>query len=358
MANKIKTNLTIKYPKNVAFGFESTWRLTNKRLQDMYDSIHHRSDGYIDVAILKNNKRFMNAFGKLTCFSPLDNDPHNIEIPTLKLTNKNKLIDEFGKLSTLMTRSGFIESSKSHNNNLEGGGHIHIDFLGIFGDLGYNNDYKYTDHIKRYGRFYGFSDRNRLTNFNYTKFNDNKEEINHIFALFTHNMFTYVLNNPWLPWAFNAPVDNDNAKLYVANNFAQNIRDIEKEGLQLTRKLTIDRKTYAVTLRPDLGTFEFRFYSMPKTPSELSFIIDLTRAYHKHCFNLTMAGIKLKPIYSNNEYLGKLLTKIKISTCIKGLENMCKDLGMDFSKIEKFGFIDNLEMRYAYQNNDNITMLN
>ena len=344
-----KAEIQLTYPKDVYFGFESTWRMKNAEKQKAHDE--NDNDEYIDTNLLTNNPRFNEEFKKLTVWEEVANDPFNIEIPTKKINDKAKLLKEFGLLSKLLAKHDFIESSKSVNNHYEGGGHIHIDYTEIFGDLGYGNDFHYIDFLCKqagYGDYSSYGFKRSFANLNYSKFNDSQKAINKVFALFTHNMFTFMQNNPWIPWTLNDPNDNENAMVYAKPNLAKNIRVIEKIGLQLTRPFTIDVKTYAVTFRPDLGTFEFRFFSMPKNSRELDYHLELVKAIHKHCFDLTVRGIKLKAIYSTDKKKGKLLTTVTYRESINGLKKVCKLLNVSFDKLDKMNKLNNLKIRYAY----------
>lgn len=335
-----------KYPKSyLPFGFESTWRLKNLVLQNAIDEKPHYP--YPDTKLLTGNRKFMLEYKKLTQWKHIDHDPHNIEIQTIKVKNKPLLIKEYQKLSTLMNRSGFIESSRSFNNHWEGGGHIHIDYAGMFGDIGYENDFGISAYLNSVigdtAKYAGFE---KNFSYNYTKYNNQKDFINNLFADFTHNIFVFLTNNPWIPWAFNAPNDNDTAKNPIVNEFNMfdEIDQIRDNGLQLTEKFTIDSKEWAVVLRPDLGTFEFRFFGMPKSYKELSLHIDVAQAIIKHCFDLTMAGTKLKPIYS---IFG--LQRITYRKALNGLKKICTTLNIPYDKVVEYDKVTNLRVRYAYQ---------
>lgn len=337
------------YPK---FGFESTWRWKNSALQDEIDAQIHYP--YPDTTMLTNNRKFMSEYNKLSQWQPISNDPHNFELQTIEVKDKKLLILEFKKLSKLMNKFDCIESSRSHNNQLEGGGHIHVDYGAMFGNLGYGNDYSYHDYLNeiasmkkpiwRHEELELFGSLRQ--NFNYSKYNKDKEYINNLFADFMWNLFAFISNNPWIPWAFNAPNDNDTAKSPLLNlsGLANDLCDIRTRGLQRTKDFTSDHKEYAIVLRQELQTFEFRFFGMPKNEKELLLHIDLAHAIFKHCFELTMKGIKLKLRYSPHELMG-----ISYRKALNELKKVCSQLKIPFSKVEKHGKVNNLIIRYAYQ---------
>lgn len=321
----------------------------------MQNAIDNRGDyPYPDINLLNSNRKFILEFKKLTQWGIIDSDPYNIEIPTIKVTNKRKLIKEFKKLSILMNKNGFIESSRSFNNNFEGGGHIHIDYGNMFGNLGYGNDYSIYEYLNRngYRNYLRRPNYLRRTNINYdySKYNNDKEQINDLFSNFTNNLIVFIINNPWIPWAFNAPNDNESAKNPITNeyDFFDDCNQIKDNGLQLTKDFTIDSKEWAITLRQELKTFEFRFFGMPKCYNELSLHIDVAQAIFKYCFDLTMNGIVLTPTYKRFD-----LSKITYKKALNGLKKSCLLLNIPYSKLVKYDKITNLRVRYAYHNSVN-----
>lgn len=339
------------YPK---FGFESTWRCKNIALQDQIDE--RTNYPYPDTSMLTTNRKFMSEYRKLSQWQPIGNDPHNFELQTREVKDKKLLIQEFKKLSIIMNKFDCIESSRSHNNHLEGGGHIHVDYGDMFGDLGYGNDYSYHQYLNEIKCDVSrkvFLDHDHLNylslfrqNFNYSKYNKHKEYINNLFADFTWNLITFMMNNPWIAWAFNAPNDNDTAKSPLLNSggVERDIEDIRSIGLQRTKEFTIDHKEYSVVLRQELQTFEFRFFGMPKCEKELELHIDLAHAIFKYCFDLTVKGVKLRRKLSPYD-----LMDITYRKALNELKKVCTQLKIPFTKVERYGKVNNLFIRYAFQ---------
>jgi hypothetical protein len=324
-----------KFPKTQPMiGFESTWRYKNVLRQKALDE--SQEDNYPDVLELTNNDSFMQEYRKLKQWDTVQADPHNIEIPTNKVTSKRALLADFKRLSKLMDKYGYIESSRSFNNNFEGGGHIHIDYGEIFGNLGAGNDYCLMGALPEI-----------LLDLRYSKHDFDKKHVNAMFALFTQNIYNFIINNPWIPWAFNAPNDNICAvNNLICENLEKDYRMIRNTGLQLTSDLTIDIKQWAITLRPSKNTFEFRFFGMPKNANELSLHIDLAQAIFKHCYDITMLGKSkaIKPIYKD----WKDLTDISYKKSLAGLKEVCKTLNINYDDLVTHGKIENLKIRYAY----------
>jgi len=326
--------MLIEYPKNIRFGFESTWRLKNKERQKNIDD----NGSYLDKTELTKNKKFMTKFAKLDQFREIDVDPYNIEIPTVKVVNKKLLLDQFTKLSKLMDEYGYIESSRSFNNNFEGGGHIHIDYTGIFTKLGYGVELNLW--LKKI-----FNHTDETLN----KLGMGSEPTSSVFfapfSLFVHNLNTFIINNPWIPWTFNDPNDNLNAINNIINNsLNKDIVQIKKDGLMRSANLSIDIKKWAITVRPEFGTIEFRFFGMPKNADELETNIDLAMAIYKYCFDLTAKGIKLESHYKS----WKDFRNISYPQATRGLRKVCKLLKIDYNKLKDTGKVNNMKIRYAF----------
>lgn len=320
--------------KTLPFGFESTWRYRCEHKQKQFDEVNAGS--CMESEPLTKDRAFMSQFDKLKQWRRIATDPYNIEIPSIKVTNKTALLKDFKKLSLIMAKKGYIESSRSINNNFEGGGHIHVDYSEIFGDLGYNNHYSVADTY----RFLYMP-----ICLDYQMHNDNKKLANETFALLVENVTNYIINNPWVPWAFNAPNDNECGKNNILNTrLKTDIARIRAIGLQECSKFRIDMKEYAVVVRPELGTFEYRFFGMPKDAYELDLHINVAQGMVKHCLKLTLEGKKIERKYHN----WRELTQISYKKSLGGLRVFCKEMNLKYSDLVKTGKINNLAIRYAY----------
>ena len=327
----------IKRPKNIPFGFKSTWRFKSHDEQKHFDeniaNVDSIATQFMEESVLTKKRKFMSEFKKIKSFDEVQSDPYNIEIPTKKIKTLRSCLSDFTRLAKLMNEYGYIHSSRSFNSHLEGGGHIHLDYQEIFGDVGYRS------HIQKEFWLYTYEP------LRFTKFNNNQDEIKELFVLFTKNLFYYISNNPWIPWAFNAPNDNTCGRIMTTYSmFEENMRSFEHNALNKIDKNAFTSKCWAITLRPEYGTFEFRFFGMPKTAKELTLHVSLAKAIFMHCLVLTMKRIKLKPVYSKWEDL----TKITYKKSLQGLKNCCTELNISFDELERMGKVNNLELRYAF----------
>lgn len=318
----MKTKPKFKFQgfKDPYIGFESTWRYKDPGTclkLDKYDDIS--SD------VLTSDIEYIRKFSALSLWKRTSSDPHNIEIQTVPFSihEERELGTQFSKLENLLSEYGLTMSSVSPYSSYEGGGHIHMDLSLNFGSLESLTDYA------------------------------SKEEYSKCLKLasrFIRNMIVWTVNHPWVPWAFNNPNDDHNAKNPCFNPWlrsnlqefvnSNNSRYTEKNG----RLLTITQKNWATIFRSAYKTIEFRFFSMPKNAKQLQFNIDFSRAVFKEVYNITLAGIDM-PI----KYDCASVVKIKEIFAKKSLSQTLERLGLSVKKARSFGLYDNISTRYIFE---------
>ena len=309
--------------KEPAFGFESTWRFDKslKHIQEYVDNdMYFLADPTEPYKFLIESPKFKKTKEKLNLFDDIYLDDGNIEIPTKVVTSKEKLLKQFGKLITLMKEHNMVPSSASHNNNFEGGGHIHIGYDKIINIHG-NNIPEYDDVIKKKNEF---------------------------ISLLFENLTTFTINYPTVAWALNAPEDNINAMSCLQNKTLKrgiNMVKATKKSFSYAIGTGISSKCYAISLRYDLKTFEFRFFTMPKTVEQLEFQIDLAQKIFKYCFDLTNKGIALEAKYTKpSEYVG-----FTVEEAVANVKESAKLLSIKYANLVKFGRIKSLKDRFKLE---------
>jgi hypothetical protein len=281
--------------------------------------MNYANNPTLPYKFLIESAKFQKTMDKLNLFDDLYLDDGNLEIPTKVVTSKEKLLNQFGRLIKLMKEHNMVPSSESHNNNFEGGGHIHIGYDKLLNIPGSNLP-EYTDVIKQKNEF---------------------------LSLLYKNLAMFSINYPTIAWALNAPEDNINAMSLLQNKTLNKGIDGVKasKGYRYYTGSGIASKCYAVSFRYDLRTFEFRFFTMPKTVEQLEFQIDLAQKIFKYCFDLTNKGIALEAKYTKpSEYVG-----FTIEEAVANVKESAKLLSIKYANLVKFGRIKSLKDRFKLE---------
>ena len=321
--------MTIFKYKAPDFGFESTWRYADPKKQNVYD---RRRDTRPATKHLIADKKFCEDFYKIESWrASLDTDPYNIELKTkkLKYVDKKQFIKDYKALRELLATKGIVESSRSKRYWLEGGGHIHLDYIGNFGTV------KEDDYPK----------------------NQDFKIARTMFSLFIRNLTIFLANNPWIAWSFNDAHDNDCMSPVINRvNVNSDFRIIEKEGINNWLLGSLIAKNHYSVLRPTYGSIEFRFFGMPKCPNEVLFHLLVANKIYKHVYDMTMNGTKLRFVYGADK-----LKNLTLNTCLINLVNVCNELKINWSKLVNFGKLVNLKRRFdieeEYRTSDERSML-
>jgi len=170
---------------------------------------------------------------------------------------------------------------------------------------------------------------------------------NEFLSLLYKNLAMFSINYPTIAWALNAPEDNINAMSLLQNKtLNKGINGVKaSKGFRYYTGSGIASKCYAVSFRYDLRTFEFRFFTMPKTVEQLEFQIDLAQKIFKYCFDLTNKGIALEAKYTKpSEYVG-----FTIEEAVANVKELAKLLSIKYANLVKFGRIKSLKDRFKLE---------
>jgi hypothetical protein len=315
----------MKYIKPT-LGFEATYRLSKDMaiMQEAIDKCGVDEELYITLIEHDSVDAKIKA---LNIFTYFQTDCNNMEVKTdkVKPSQRRTLISEFGKLNKILEKVHMVPSPLSHDGNLEGGGHIHLDYTNLF-------DLPTWDSWGMGGNKLAF------------------------FTKFYQNLCTIANNYPSLIWAMNSPYDHINAKVPLNNKFFnKGICDLFKfakdyptgngfkfKGIAQTNLLL--SKEFAIVMRPIYGTFEFRFLTMPTSKEQLMFHIELVESMYKKAFDATEADESITLCFELSD-----IHKLTQKQAMANLKAAAKYLGLDYKKFVQFGRVKSLKQRYVHE---------
>jgi hypothetical protein len=304
-----------------SLGFEATYRFSSQ-LANIQDIIDDEDDDILRSIIESNRfqKKCDNANLTLFDLSDAHIDDSNVEIKThvVLAKERKRLLNQFTKLNKLVSSYQLVPSIISHNNNLEGGGHIHLG---------------YTEHADQYAMSNGKK------------------------MVFVGNMLLN-LNNiintyPSLLWAMNSPYDNINANSSLLNpKFKKGIDYLKLSyndtGLGDMMRVSctgVSSKNYAIIFRFVYSTFEFRFFTMPKDADGLKLNIDVAESLYKIAFEHSTSKKIISPRYTEK----KQLMNMTVNEAVRNLKDCAKYLGIDYNEFVKHDRVKALRKRFQLE---------
>lgn len=309
-----------KYKMPFNFGFESTWNpdslQKHKKLcndNDFYDKKYKLFNALVD-----NHELFDGDESTSSAEGSREENTRHLEASTRIINYKkvNQFLKSYEDLTNKFKIFNFVPSSTfSELLCAEGGGHIHVSYQEL--------------------------QENTTTEFQ---------------ILFHRNLLLFHTNNPWVCWAFNNPLDSDNAELHtfddlksIENSFkiCNGWNDDDDNNNIIHRQIDVDSDLNLNTNKyRELGyhseTIEFRYFIMPRNPKELAFHLELINKIYKYIFKLTANGDRIKPVLYNKEHY----KKVTYRQCLDGLKNVCATIGLNYMDLKRFNKLRSLRDRY------------
>lgn len=307
-------------------GFEATYRFSSQ-LAVIQDIIDNEDDNLLQDIVGSNHFMSKCHGMKLSLFDlcNIDIDDSNIEIKTqiIEPKNRKRLLSQFTRLNKVLSGYYLVPSTISHNNNREGGGHIHLG---------------YEDHADEYAMPYVQ---------NYAQY----------FLCFVGDMLVNMNNivntYPSLIWAMNSPYDNINAHSSLYNlKFNDGISALKKRDDSYHSTLRyvegqfgLSKKNFAIIHRDGYKTFEFRFFTMPKDVDGLNLNINVAEKLYQIAFEHTVSGNEIKPTYTELEQF----LNITETEAVNNLKECAKYLGIDYKEFVKHDRVKSLRKRFKLE---------
>lgn len=304
-----------------SLGFEATYRFSSQ-LANIQDIIDNEDDDIIRSIVLSQHFEKNCNKANLTLFdlSDLHIDDCNVEIKThiVLAKERKRLLNQFTKLNKMVSNYQLVPSIISHNNNLEGGGHIHLG---------------YTKHAEQYEMSNG----------------KKMEFVGNMLLNLNNIINTY----PSLLWAMNSPYDNINANSSLLNPKFKKGVDYLKLSYNDTRLgdmmrvscTGVSSKNYAIIFRFVYSTFEFRFFTMPKDADGLKLNIDVAESLYKIAFEHSKSRKIIKPRYTDK----KKLMNMTVNEAVRNLKDCAKYLGIDYNEFVKHDRVKALRKRFQLE---------
>lgn len=286
---------------------------------------HIRYEKIIRKLIRDRNVSFRNFRHTIDSISNED----CVEIPSkiYKPGELTKYLKEFNSLKAYLRKDFNLIESSNFSVEAEGGGHIHVstDFLrkGNLIKIKHISDPQYKDPT--------------------------------IVKLFYDNLLIFQMNNPWLHWSFNSPVDNINSFI----NFYESLNFLKKptiesltpnyEWFTSSNKIVVNHRIYPCMSNPPIkyrnsfNTIEFRMFIMPRNLDENLLHIEFAHKVTNYLWDLTKKGIKLDLKFNSRS----MYKKLTYEDSLKGLHKIMKTLDIEKSQYKMK--VDLLKQRYSYK---------
>lgn len=330
---ELKKYMSFSMPAD--FGFEATWRPADmfyfEKLGASMGDLTSSIEEEIDKLNLKDGW-------------PVENEGDVcIETPSPKYEGNPKgfiqFISDYRRIFKLMKKIRMVPSSHDGTVYNDGGGHIHISIERILEHSGAEDDYENPGST--------------------------------FVSRFIRNFYVSTINNPWVNWAFNSPIDNENANSLLTKCSEKNMRltrmsysdsdELMPQEYAMVKKnwetlileerekfLTGMEKNFPVIFRGTKQTLEFRFFCMPETEEELLLHFQVAKNWYEHIFKVTKEGQWLVPVFNHVDELKKIPYKKALS----GLKKFCKEIGVDWKNVEACGKPGVMLNRYELHSED------